>query len=203
MHEFDGRNADAFLRDFATGAHGAGIHSADVGMVGAVGDVERRTISAREKNGRDHGDVGQMRAATIGIVEDRNIAGREAEIGENSGDGHGHGAEMDGHVVAHRDEVALGGEDGGGVVAAFLDVGREGGAAQGRSHLDCDGVERVTNDGDFSGIGLAARGHRRAPAFGVRRRFESGSTTAVQPVGRYVVALSSVMTAGPMMRLPG
>ena len=24
MHEFDGRNADAFLRDFAAGAHGAG-----------------------------------------------------------------------------------------------------------------------------------------------------------------------------------
>ena len=55
------------------------------------------------------------------------------------------------------------GEDGRGVVAALLDVGREGGAAEGCAHFDGDGVERVTDDGDLGGIERAARGHRRAP----------------------------------------
>ena len=62
---------------------------------------------------------------------------------------------MDGHVVAHGDEVAFGGENGGRVVTALLDVGRERGAAQGSAHLDCDGVERMADDGDFGGIGTA------------------------------------------------
>ena len=59
---------------------------------------------------------------------------------------------MDGHVVAHGDEIALGGENSGGVVAALFDVGREGGAAQGGAHLDGDGMKRVADDGDFSGV---------------------------------------------------
>ncbi len=40
MHEFDGGDADAFLGDFATRAHGAGIHAADVGVMGTIGNVE-------------------------------------------------------------------------------------------------------------------------------------------------------------------
>ena len=70
------------------------------------------------------------------------------------------------------------GEDGGRVIAAFLDIGREGGAAEGRAHLDGDGVERVADDGDLGGIEWAARGHRRAPDFGVedeiRKRVDGG-----------------------------
>ena len=182
-HEFDGRNADAFLRDFAARSHGAGIHTADVGVVSAIGDVERGPISAGEKDGRDHGDVGKMGTAAIGIVENRTFARFETEVGENSGDGHGHGAEVDGHVVAHGDEVALGRENGGGVVAALLDIRREGGAAQGCAHLDGDGMERMADDGDLGGIELAARGHARAPEVGVRTRFESASTETVHPEG--------------------
>src|SRR5579871_5808809 len=116
------------------------------------------------------------------------------------------------HVVAHGNQVGSGrvgrlmscvrGEDGGGVVAALFDVGREGGAAKGRAHFDGDGVECVTDDGDFSGIRRSTYGHARAPALGVRRRLECASTVAVQFDGRNVVALSSTMTAGPMMRWP-
>ncbi len=126
-------------------------------MVRAVRDVEGGARAAGEKDGSDHGDVGQMRSAAIGIVEQRDIAGGEAEVGEDGSDGHGHGTEVDGHVVAHGDQFAFGGEDGGGVVAALLDVGREGGAAQGCAHLDSDGVERVADDGDFCGVEWAAR----------------------------------------------
>ncbi len=105
-HELDWRNANALLRDFTAGAHGTWIHSADVGVMGTVGDVEGGAGATGEEHRRDHGDVGQVRAATIRIVEQRNIAGREAEVSENSSDRHGHGTEVDGHVVAHGDELA-------------------------------------------------------------------------------------------------
>ena len=195
-HQLDGRNANAFLRDLAARAHRSGIHAADIGVVGAVGDIEGCALTAGEEYGRDHGDVGQMCAAAIGIIEQSHIAGPEAQIGENSCNGHGHGAEMHGHVVAHGDEIAVRGEDSGGVIAALFDIGREGGAAQGRAHFHRDRVKCVADDGDFGGIELATRGHRRAPAFGARMRLLNASTEAVQPVGRYVVAESSVMRRG-------
>jgi len=39
-HDFDGRDAEAFLIDFAAGPHGARVSSADIGVVGAGSDVE-------------------------------------------------------------------------------------------------------------------------------------------------------------------
>ena len=60
VHELDGRNADSLLRDFAAWAHGTGIHSADVGVMGAIGDVEGGASATAQKDGRDHGDVGQV-----------------------------------------------------------------------------------------------------------------------------------------------
>ena len=193
------RNADAFLGDLAARAHGAWVHAAHVGMMSAIGDIERGAILAGEKDRRNHGDIGQMCSAAIGIVEQSDVAGSQSQICEYSGDRHGHGAEVDGHVVAHGDEVAsppplrrrpvcgdhgVGRENGGGVIAALLDVGREGGTTQCGSHLNSNGVEGVADDGNFGGVGLTARGHRRAPDVGVRTRFESASTAAVQPVGR-------------------
>jgi len=203
-HELDGRNPNSLLRDFAAWAHGPGEHSADVGVMGAVGDVEGGTSVTAQEDRRDHGDVGQMGSATIGIVEKSHIAGRETKRRENRTDGHRHRSEVDRHVVAHGDEFSVGGEDGGGVVAALFDVGRKRGAAKGCAHLDCDGVERVTNDGYFGWIGRALF-HGRAPVFvlGVRERLPKPSTVADHPVGKYVVALSSTMTAGPVMRSPG
>ncbi len=39
-HDLDGRDAEAFLVDFAAGAHGAGVSSTDIGVMGAGSDVE-------------------------------------------------------------------------------------------------------------------------------------------------------------------
>ena len=134
-----------------------GIHSADVGVMGAIGDVEGGASAAAQKDGRDHGDVGQMGSATIGIVEKSHIAGRETERRENRGDRHRHRSQVDRHVVAHGDQFSVGGEDCGGVVAALFDVGRKRGAAKGRAHLDRDGMERVADDGRSSaGSGSAS-----------------------------------------------
>jgi hypothetical protein len=70
--EFDRRDDEAFLKDLARERHGAGGHAADVGVVGAVGDVEgwlptnpglrsetwgTQFLLARQEDGRDEGDV--------------------------------------------------------------------------------------------------------------------------------------------------
>jgi hypothetical protein len=69
------------------------------------------------------------------------------------GDGHGHGAEVDGHVIAHGNDLSRRIEDGAGVVAALFDVGRKGGAAESGSHLFSDGVVEVLEDLEFDGVG--------------------------------------------------
>ena len=50
-------------------ASSPGVGPADVGVVGAVGgEAELRAVVG--ERGRDHGDVGQVRAAAVGVVED-------------------------------------------------------------------------------------------------------------------------------------
>ena len=56
---------------------------------------------------------------------------------------------MDGHVVAHRHDSALPVEDGAGVVAALLNVGRKRGAAKGRAHFLGYGVKERLEDFEF------------------------------------------------------
>ena len=92
------------------------------------------------------------------IVEDHNVAGREGDGGDCRRHGHGHGAKVHGHVIAHGNDPGLGIEDGAGVVAPFLDVGGERGAAQGRAHFLGDGMDRALKDCEFNRIDRGAHG---------------------------------------------
>ena len=53
---------------------------------------------------------------------------------------------MDRHVIALSNHVALGIEDGAGVIAPLLDIGSEGGALERRAHLFRDRVEEAFED---------------------------------------------------------
>ena len=59
--------------------HGAGGHTADVCLVGAAGEIANqlscRLLALEDR--RHHGDVRQVGAAQIGIVEDNKVAGDE------------------------------------------------------------------------------------------------------------------------------
>jgi len=59
-------------------------------------------------------------------------------------------------VIAHGDDFARGIEEGAGIVAAFLDIRREGGAAESGSHLFGDGMVEVLEDFEFDGVGHGA-----------------------------------------------
>ena len=118
------------------------------------------------EDGGDHGDVGEVGAAEVGVVEDDDVAGLEWGEGHRGGDALGHGAEVDGDMRGLGDEAAVGVEDGAGVVAALLDVGRVRGAAEGDAHLVGDRGEEGGGDAEFGGVDhighrLARRGNGR------------------------------------------
>ena len=109
------------------------LHAADVGVV-------RARAGEAAGHAGDERDVGEMRAAGEGIVDDVDLAGLRV-AGENGGDGLGHGAEVDGDVLGLDDHAAALVEEGGRAVAPLLDVGREGRADQHGAHLLRNGAE--------------------------------------------------------------
>jgi hypothetical protein len=47
-----------------------------------------------------------MRSAREGIIQSNNVAGADLRFGERGGDGHRHRPQVDGHVIALRDDAA-------------------------------------------------------------------------------------------------
>ena len=168
--ELERRDDEALLEELGRAGEGAGGHAADVGVVGAVGDEADEGLAAaaagvhpsislrtngtlrRREDGGDEGDVVEVRAAEVGVVEGDDVAGGEVEALEGGGDGSGHGAEVDGDVGGLRDHVAVGVKEGAGVVLALLDVRGEAGAAEGDAHLLGDGGEEVLEDLEGYGV---------------------------------------------------
>ena len=95
--------------------------------------------------GGDQGDVGQVGTAEVGVVEDDDVAGREA-VGEGlEGSLHGcrHRAEVDRLVSGLGDHFGGGVEQRAGEVLALLHVGGVAGALKCHAHLLGDGDEHV------------------------------------------------------------
>src|SRR5216683_4717990 len=101
---------------------------------------------------------------------------------------------MDRHVVAHGEDFTRGIKYCAGVVASLLDVGRERGTPERRSHFFRDRVEEIFKNFQTDGVHL----HR----CGSRIRFPFRSTRPDHSGGISVVALYSVTMAGPGMRFP-
>ncbi len=101
-----GRDHDALVGKGArVGGHAAGLGGADVGVVGAAGGEPDQLACVEERV--DHGDVGQVGAARVRVVEDPGDAGLVALI-EHRRHGRGHGAEVDRDVLGlHHHAAAL------------------------------------------------------------------------------------------------
>jgi hypothetical protein len=93
-----------------------------------------------------------MRAAAKGIVEHRDIALQERQAIDSSAYRHGHGAKVNGHMVAHGDDLTRSAEDGARIITALFNVRRKRGAAQRRAHLLSNGVEEVPENLDLDRI---------------------------------------------------
>ena len=94
------------------------------------------------KQGRDQGDVGQVGAAAVGVVEDPEVA-RPLLDAEHRRDRVGHRAEVDRDVLRLHHQLAGGVEQRRRAVVALLDVGRVRGADQHRAHLLAGRAQRA------------------------------------------------------------
>ena len=116
-------------------------------MVAPIADVadELLAVVGVDVGGGDEGDVGQVGAAEIGVVEDDDVAGPEAvgESLEGSLDGCRHRAQVDRLVRGLGDHFGGGIEEGAGEVLALLHVGGVAGALKCHAHLLGDGDEHV------------------------------------------------------------
>ena len=95
-------------------------------------------------HGRNQRDVGEMRPADEGIVDDNDIARiQRADRSDGWADGLQHGAQMNRHMLGLGDQLGFGVEYGARGIHALLDVGREGRELQHPAHLLRRGLERV------------------------------------------------------------
>jgi hypothetical protein len=104
------------------------------------------------------------------------------------------------HVIAHGDDPGLAVEDGAGVVAPLLDVGRESRAPQRRAHLLGNGMHRALKNRQFYGS-KAALCH--ADSSDCNYEVAKAIYLRMQPGGNTVAEVYSVIIAGPWIPSPG
>ncbi len=107
-----------------TGRGRARGEAADIGVVAARGDEIADLLPPFVEDRRNHGDVGEVGAALIGIVERNHIARPQpaAAAGKHGAHALAHRAEMHRHMRSVGDEPSFGIEQGTGEVEPLLDV---------------------------------------------------------------------------------
>ena len=199
--------------------HRARRRPADVGVVAARADVEGRPlllsrvrqragVRAFEVDRRDDGDVGQVRAAVVRVVERVHVAAlHRAGVARDHGlDRLAHRAEVHRHVRRVGDQVAVGVEEGAREVEPLLDVHRVGRVLQLQAHLLGDVHEEVVEDLEQDRIDRRAD---RAPRLARHRALEDEVVErgdARGPAGldhRRRVALDDDRRAGDRLARPG
>ncbi|KAF3801852.1 hypothetical protein GCG54_00015074 [Colletotrichum gloeosporioides] len=130
--------------------HGAGEDATDIRVVAARGDVESNLLAV--ENGRDDGDVGQMRSSARRVVGNEDVTVLQLAVPQVVLVAHGelHRAEMHRDVGSVGDEATVGAEDGTRKVETLLDVGGHGRLLQGATHLFGNGHEAMTEDGQLN-----------------------------------------------------
>ena len=124
-------------------------------MMGPAGREEQQLAGAGVVKRRDHGNVGQVGAAAVGIVGNKDVArSDDGVLGENLPDGLAHRTEMDRDVRGVHDQVAAGREQGTTEVQPLLDVDAGGRVPQRYAHLLGDADEVVVEDLQHHGVGV-------------------------------------------------
>jgi hypothetical protein len=110
-------------------------------MVGPVGDEETERFP--DEDGRYTGDVREVGASPVGIVEDYEITLFEGNGSKGRLDGKRHGSQVNRDVRSLGQRFSLLVEKGTRIIFAFLDVRGEGRPAQDGRHLLGNGDEDV------------------------------------------------------------
>ncbi len=150
--QLDRRDADAFLIDFGgsriVGAMGG---AADVALVRAHHGPEQPLAAVEHRH--EGGEIRQMAAAVIGIVEQDDVARRDVlEALLHRARRPGQRADMDRNVLGLRDQPAARVGDGERKIAAGIEDLRIGGAKHRLAHFLHDRAQPVLDDGARDGI---------------------------------------------------
>ena len=134
------------------GWHGAGLDAADIDVVTACSD--EADALALDEDGSHDGDVGQVAAASVGVVAGPRLSGRKLRttVGDEVAHGDAHRAEMDRDVGGVGDESAVGIKHRTGEVVALSDAHRACQPGQSLPHALGDGLDARTKDGGVYGV---------------------------------------------------
>ena len=139
---------------------------------------------------RDQRDVGEVRSARVGVVEDPHVAGLWRPL-QHGGNRVRHRAEVHGNVLGLRDHPSALVEDRRRAVAALLDVRRERRAHERSAHLLRDRPQERADDLQLD-VHHGSRSVRRS-----RIKVPWRSVSPDQPGGTQAVAPGSATTCGP------
>ena len=136
----------------APGIVGAVGGAADVALVRPVDGPEGEALADEDR--QQHGQVGQVIAAVVRVVEQVHVAGAYAsrEVVGDRLDGPRQRAHVDGHVLGLGRQTPFAVEDRGGEVPARVEDLRVRGAKHGLAHLLDDGLEAVLDDRDGDAV---------------------------------------------------
>ena len=109
---------------------------------------------------RHHGNIGQVRAAIVGCIQRKHVAGTDVALVEADDGFHGavHGPQMHRHVRRIGDKRAGTVEDGAGKIQPLLDVDRIGGVLERHAHLLGNRHEQIVEDLQHHRIGFSSKG---------------------------------------------
>ncbi len=152
--ELDRRDAQALLKDFGgAGIVGAMGGAADVALMGANDGPEQALVAGEHRH--EDGQIRQMAAAMIGIVEQDDVAGgyvlepfldRDRRPGQR--------ADMHRKVIGLRDQASADVANRQRKIAAGIEDLRIGGAKHGFAHFLHDRTQTMLDDGTGDGIDL-------------------------------------------------
>ena len=149
--------------------HRAGDNATDLGVMGAAGGEEHQLAGRLIVNRRDDGDIGQVRATSIRIVGDEDIARLEARIVfDDPPHGFAHRTEMNRNVRCVHDQLAARRKDAAREVEPLLHVRREARLLQCDPHLLGDRGEQMVEDLNPNGVGGESRVESRESRVSIR-----------------------------------
>ena len=160
--------AAAFLVDMAAvRRHRAGADAADIGVVRAAGGEIAQRAGIFGEDRRNHGDIGQMRAAGIGRVDQPGVARAQlrAEAVQDGAHRIAHAAQMHRNMRRVGDQIAGGVEQRTGEIQPLADVHRAGAVLQRAAHVFGDAHEAAIEQGQPGRVRARGIGALQAGAF--------------------------------------
>ena len=118
-----------------------------------VGTVRHKALTlVGHEHRRDHGDIGQVGPAQIGVVDHHHIPGLPVDLFDDIAHGEGHTAQVDRDMGRLRTQPAPGIKHRAGKIQPITNIRREGRPLQHGAHLRADRADAIGKQAQFNRI---------------------------------------------------